>query len=260
MKLLKIALVLYRENGFHWTALYMLYWTVRFFFKLDLHSLYRKLIDLERKNNLPGYNVPSAAPDLWDLLSWKKGGEEWTVSADWKQSVIYDILLKYIAPGKTILEIGPGAGRWTEVLQPMAEVLIAVDISPKAIDLCRKKFASAGNVQLYLTNDSTLGFIADNSIDAVWSFDVFVHINLPETDRYLAEIRRVLKPGGCAVIHHPKDGGVRGGCRSRMTDAIFASLLEKQGLTLVRQFDSWGENKRFDFSRHGDCVTVFRRS
>jgi SAM-dependent methyltransferase len=260
MKLLKIGHILYRENGLHWTLLYVAYWTIRFFFGLDLHSLYRRLINLERKNNLPGFNAPSAAADLWDLLSWKKGGEEWTVSADWKLSIIHDILQKYIAPGKTVLEIGPGAGRWTEVLQPMARELIAVDISPKAIDLCRKKFAGARNARFYLTAGSSLECIADCTIDAVWSFDVFVHINQPETENYLSEIKRVLVPGGCAVIHHPKDGGMQGGCRSRMTAPLFISLLEGRGLTLVRQFDSWGdESNRFDFSRHGDCITVFKK-
>jgi hypothetical protein len=44
-----------------------------------------------------------------------------------------------------------------------------------------------------------------------------------------------------------------------MTASIFASLLETEGLTLVRQFDSWGESNRFDFSRHGDCITVFKK-
>jgi hypothetical protein len=70
-------------------------------------------------------------------------------------------------------------------------------------------------------------------------------------------LKRVLVPGGVAVIHHPAQGGLRGGCRSRVTAPLFAGLLEKNGFTLVRRFDSWGEKGQFNLSVHGDCISVF---
>ena len=84
---------------------------------------------MEEKHNLPGFNTASTAQDIWDLLPWEKEkGEEWTESGQWKQSLIDDVMLKYIKPGLKVLEIGPGAGRWTEILQPVAAKLIAVDV------------------------------------------------------------------------------------------------------------------------------------
>ena len=258
MNLLNIGKKLAKENGFYWTFLYFLYWSSRFFLKIDLQGLYRTLIQLEEKRNLPGFNTPATAADIWDLLPWEKErGEEWTVSAEWKKSLIEDVLFTYIKTGSVVLEIGPGAGRWTEVLQPQARELLAVDVSAKAIDLCKKRFSSATNINFFLTQNASLGFIPDKSIEAIWSFDVFVHINPGDTDSYLSEFKRVLVPGGVAVIHHPKDGGQHGGCRSRVTALRFATLLEKHGLTLVRQFDSWGENGKFNLSRYGDCISVF---
>ena len=129
----------------------------------------------------------------------------------------------------------------------------------KALELCKKRLSTAANVAFHLAGDSHLAFIPNNSIDAIWSFDVFVHINPEVTREYLSAFKRVLVPGGIAVIHHPKEGCVRGGCRSRMTAPLFLSLLEKHGLALISQFGSWGDRGQFNLSRHNDCITVFRK-
>jgi ubiquinone/menaquinone biosynthesis C-methylase UbiE len=258
MNLLKIGKKLVKENGLYWTFLYTLYWSARYFLKIDPHGLYKTIVRFEERRNLPGFNTPATAADIWDLLPWEKErGEEWTVSVEWKKALIDEVLHKYIKPGTVVLEIGAGAGRWTEILQPSARELLAVDASAKALDLCKKRLSSAGNIRFFLTRDARLGFIPDKTIDAIWSFDVFVHINSDDTDSYLSEFKRVLVPGGIAVIHHPKDGGLHGGWRSRMTARLFADLLEKRGFTLVRQFDSWGENGRFNLSRYCDCISIF---
>jgi SAM-dependent methyltransferase len=258
MNLLRIGKKLFRENGLRWTFLYTLYWFIRIGCKVDLHGLYKRLVLFEEKHDLPGFNTPATAADIWNLLPWEKErGEEWTVSPEWKKSLIDDVLLNYIKPGTAVLEIGPGAGRWTEILQPLARKLFAVDVSAKALDLCKERFSSATNIAFFLTRNASLDLIPDKTIDAIWSFDVFVHINPGDTDSYFSEFKRVLVPGGIAVIHHPKDGGLHGGCRSRMTARLFAAQLEKHGLTLVRQFDSWGENGRFNLSRYRDCISVF---
>ncbi|MBN1760022.1 MAG: class I SAM-dependent methyltransferase [Chitinispirillaceae bacterium] len=258
MTILNIGTKLLKLNGLPWTLLYTLYWSFRYFLKIDSTGLFKLLLKLEEKHDLPGFNTPVTAGALWDLLPWEKEhGEEWTVSAEWKQSLIDEVLRKYIRRGAAVLEIGSGAGRWTAVLQPLAGKLVAIDVSSRAIALCKARFATATNCEFHLAGNIDLGFIPDGSIEAIWSFDVFVHINPEDTDRYIAEFKRVFASGGIAVIHHPKKGGVHGGCRSRMTDRLFNAMLEKHGLTLDAQFDSWGENGRFNLYRHGDCISVF---
>ena len=87
--------------------------------------------------------------------------------------------------------------------------------------------------------------VSDASVDAVWSFDVFVHIAPGDQAGYLGEIARVLRPGGVAAIHHA-DGRNRGiapsraGWRAPMTAALFASLARERGLTVERVVRSWG--------------------
>ena len=63
-------------------------------------------------------HAPEVNKERWGGWDWSRHGEEWTVSAEWKQALIADVLFPTIPEGGTVLEIGPGAGRWTEVLSP----------------------------------------------------------------------------------------------------------------------------------------------
>ncbi len=104
----------------------------------------------------------------------------------------------------------------------------------------------------------------DGSIDAVWSFDVFVHVSPRDQVAYLEEIARVLAPGGTAVVHH-SDGRNRGrlpsrhGWRSPMSRGLFAALAAERGLKVECQLDSWGPAGRYDLSGYGDAITVCKR-
>ena len=127
------------------------------------------------------------------------------------------MLLPTIPAGGTVLEIGPGGGRWSEVLAPRAEQLILVDVTPA----CSRSAASAsasGARPLRASGGCDLPGVADGSVDAVWSFDVFVHVAPLDQAGYLDAIARVLRPGGVAAIHHA-DGRNRGGCRAARAGA-----------------------------------------
>jgi SAM-dependent methyltransferase len=101
-----------------------------------------------------------------------------------------------------MLEIGAGGGRFTEVLLLKCEKLIAVDTSPKMIELLRERFRGDGRLECQLVDGQGLGRIADGSIDAAFSYGVFVHLQHWDIYHYLAELQRVLRPGGKALIQH----------------------------------------------------------
>ena len=145
----------------------------------------------------------------WNQWDWSLLGEEWTASEAWKQALVDEVLLPTIPAGGTVLEIGPGGGRWSVVLAPRAERLILVDVAQRPLELVRERLAGAGNVDYVLTDGSALTGVADAVVDAVWSFDVFVHVAPADQAAYLGEIARVLRPGGVAAIHHA-DGRNRG--------------------------------------------------
>jgi SAM-dependent methyltransferase len=201
--------------------------------------------------------------ERWQGWDWSELGEEWTESAEWKAAFVDEVLLTSVPVGGTVLEIGPGAGRWSEVLVPRADRAVLVDVTPKALELCRTRFAGRDDVAFVLSHGSDLPGVADASVDAVWSFDVFVHIAPVDQAGYLGEVARVLRPGGVAVIHHA-DGRNRGrvpsavGWRTPMSSHLFRRLAEERGLVAEREIRSWGLG-RFGLETFGDAISVVRR-
>ena len=126
--------------------------------------------------------------DRWNEWDWARAGEEWTASPEWKASLIGDVLERLMPARGVLLEIGPGAGRWSRALLPRATRLILVDVSARALDLCRAEFADAGNVEYVLATGSDLAGVPTASVDGVWSFDVFVHVAPADVAGYLREI------------------------------------------------------------------------
>ena len=203
--------------------------------------------------------------ELWDGWDWSGGGEEWNASAEWKQALIDEVLLSHIPAGAVVLEIGPGAARWSSILQPRSRRLILADVSERPLAVCRERFAAADNVEYVLSSGSDLPGVADSSVDAVWSFDVFVHVAPVDQAGYLSEIGRVLAPGGVAAIHHADGRNLgqqpsRSGWRAPMSRHLFATLAAERGLTVEAQIDSWGEGGRYDLSAYNDVITVCRRA
>lgn len=83
--------------------------------------------------------------------------------------------------------------------------------------------------------------IESNSLDFIFSWDSFVHMNDFVINSYLKEFNRILKPGGHAVIHHSYlyGGNVepfknKGG-RSNMLPNIFKKLAEANNLKIIKQ-------------------------
>jgi SAM-dependent methyltransferase len=200
----------------------------------------------------------------WSAYDWGGRGEEWNASPEWKHALIDEVLSKWIPEGVAVLEIGPGAGRWSEALFARASALVLADVSERPLELCRERFADDDRIRYVLSSGSDLPGVEDSSIDAVWSFDVFVHVAPCDQAGYLSETARVLAPGGLAIIHHA-DGQNRGqlpsraGWRSPMSRGLFAALAAERGLRVESQFDSWGADGRYDLSAYGDAITVCRR-
>lgn len=197
---------------------------------------------------------------IWTTWDWSQGGNEWNDTdqpEEWKSSLVDEILLPNLGNARAILEIGPGAGRWSEILQRHAERLVLVDVTPRALELTREQLGAPANVEYVLSEGGALPGVNPASIDWVWSFDVFVHIAPLDVASYVGEIARVLRPGGSAVIHH--SGGLHRspGWRSPMTDVLFAALAREQGLEVTRQFDSWSDG-RFGVRTNDDVITVLR--
>ena len=162
-----------------------------------------------------------------------------------------------------VLEIGPGASRWSAALQPRARRLILVDVSERPLALCRERFAEARNVEYVLSAGSDLPGVADSSVDAIWSFDVFVHIAPLDQAAYLAELPGSW-PGGVAVIHHADGRNLgdlpsRSGWRSPMSRNLFATLAAQRGLRSRPRSTRGDQTASTTSSAYHDAITVCRK-
>ena len=107
-----------------------------------------------------------------------------------------------IRPGERVLELGPGPGAFTvgAALQagPQGR-LIAVDIQPKMIAQVEQRVREAGltNVETHVASAYDLPIDAE-SIDRAFLITVLPEI--PDRARALAELHRVLRPGGVLSI------------------------------------------------------------
>lgn len=104
--------------------------------------------------------------------------------------------VKVLDKQKSILEIGSGSGYLVEKLIEKGYKIIGTEINDDYIEFAKDNF----KIDLVKIDGTNLNF-ADNSFDVVLSFDVFEHI--PDSDRHLEEVKRVLKPGGYYLFQTP---------------------------------------------------------
>ncbi len=150
---------------------------------------------------------------VWDgVYAWADGGEEWSddwggAYSQWKWC-LYPRIQQYM-PVKTVLEIGPGFGRWTEYLLRECDDLFLVDLSESCIEACRDKFNNSKNINYFVNDGYSLDMIEDDSIDLAFSFDSLVHAERDVIEGYLEQISTKLKDNGVGVIHHSNLGEFR---------------------------------------------------
>ena len=100
-----------------------------------------------------------------------------------------------------VLDVGCGPGVMTEVVLERGGVFNGLDLSPEMIREAKEKFGHLPKVHFALGNIEAID-ANDNSYDQLICMAVLEYLSSPR--QALAEIFRVLKPGGMAVITMPK--------------------------------------------------------
>lgn len=95
-----------------------------------------------------------------------------------------------------VLDIGCGNGSLLAALAPHIAAGVGVDASPAMIDMARQRFGKLANLQFEPIPEPTLPF-GNSSFDLIISFMSFRYL---DWDPIMAEIRRVLAPGGRILI------------------------------------------------------------
>jgi SAM-dependent methyltransferase len=132
-----------------------------------------------------------------------------------------------------LLDAGCGTGRNLDELSRFGRAA-GIDLSPEAIRFCRMRGVPAARAALL-----RLPF-PDGTFDCVTSFDVVYHAWVTDDRAAVAEMARVVRPGGLVLVRVPALMILWGGhdvevhSRHRYTKGELVGLLRGAGLATVR--------------------------
>jgi SAM-dependent methyltransferase len=132
-----------------------------------------------------------------------------------------------------ILDLGCGTGKSLSDLQMRGHIVVGLDYSAEALRFTRQR----GGRRLTRGDASRLPFV-DGAFDVIIALDIMEHVE--RDDLMAAEIRRVLAPGGIAIINVPAHPFLWSGHDlalhhfRRYTRKTFAAILQGAGLKCHR--------------------------
>lgn len=127
-----------------------------------------------------------------------------------------------------ILDFGSGCGRVARILveRGLGERLSICDVNERAVEWCRDHLPLR---QCVVNGELPPLPFEDASFDLVWCGSVFSHLDRRRQDRWLADLGRVLRPGGTllASVHGPH------AWQGALSERTIARL-EQEGMLFVR--------------------------
>lgn len=103
--------------------------------------------------------------------------------------------------GAVVLDIACGAGYGSDLLATRATKVYGFDISTEAVDYAKAHYPSK-KIE-FRVSDATKIDLPDGGVDRVVSFETIEHVK--DYDKFVREVKRVLKPGGQFIVSTPND-------------------------------------------------------
>lgn len=160
--------------------------------------------------------------------------------------------------GGRALELGCGRGVGADLVLRLfgADTVDAFDLDPRMVARARGRLSAHGSrVRLWVGDASAIA-APDATYDAVFDFGIVHHV--PTWRGVLAEVRRVLKPGGTFyaeevlrpfILHPVTRRLLEHPLADRFDTAEFRHALEAAGLEPMAEREMWGAFAWFTASR-----------
>ncbi len=133
---------------------------------------------------------------FWNKLADKYAQRPIADEASYEKKL--EITRKHLRPGMEVLEIGCGTGSTAIAHAPYVGHIRATDLSTRMVEIARDKAKAAAIDNVSFDASSVEGLdVPDASLDAVMAHNI-LHL-LENWERAIAEIHRMLKPGGVFV-------------------------------------------------------------
>lgn len=116
-----------------------------------------------------------------------------------RQFFAYEHIKEHITNESKVLELGSGVGYGAKIISEKAKHVLGLDLEKEAVDFANSRYG--GDSCEFRVFDGYTVSCGDGEYDAIVAIQVIEHVE--DEARFIAEARRVLKPGGVFIATTP---------------------------------------------------------
>jgi ubiquinone/menaquinone biosynthesis C-methylase UbiE len=133
---------------------------------------------------------------FWDRIAERYSKRPISDEAAYQKKL--QVTREYLRPDMEVMEFGCGTGSTAITLAPCVKHILAIDYSPKMIEIAKGK-ANAEKIENITFKSAAIDTFSlpDQGLDVVLGHNVF-HL-LEDKEEVIGRVRKMLKPGGVSV-------------------------------------------------------------
>ena len=164
------------------------------------------------------------------------GGFRTGYSVKRNQVGIEKYLAKNLNSSYNVFEIGCGGGQWTKFIAPLVNSIVCNDAKSSKdnsfFEYLNHYKINTDNIRYNQAFSFDLEYLEDNSLDFVFSYDVFCHISLSGQEQYLKNLYAKCK-SGCKLMIMYADPNKYANNEPENTDSAFGVYRNNENDTTI---------------------------